>query len=115
MDLSRFIRILFAVFVTAGLTFAPLVAPATAMQAVGMADDSAMSADMPCCPEKQKQGDCQDCPLIAICMAKVLPDGPFGTGLPIRETASRTLLPPDEPVLAGLTRPPPDQPPRFLV
>jgi hypothetical protein len=118
MDLRRLSRFLVAVLITAGLTGAPLVTPAAAQAvvAVAMADDaSGMAADMPCCPEKQKQSDCQDCPLLAICMIKVLQSGPAANGLPIQGAKGRTLPPLDQPEIAGLIRPPPDQPPRTIL
>jgi hypothetical protein len=117
MDASRFLHFLFAVLVTIGLAIAPLASPAAAgnrasdaeMQMVGM------SGDMPCCPDKEKQSGCQDCPLLAICMLKVLHGGPSGDGLPIPEAQRRVLRPLNQPEIAGLTRPPPDQPPRTIV
>lgn len=118
MDVSRLLRFLFAALVAIGLTAAPL-APVVAkshasnagMQGMQMMD---MSSDMPCCPDKDKQGGCDDCPFLAICMMKVLQDGPAATSLPVRKASSRTLRPSDEPEIAGLTRPPPDQPPRMI-
>lgn len=117
MHASRFLQVLFATLVAIGLAVAPLVSPLAAGNRASeakmqMAD---MSADMPCCPGKQKQSGCQDCPLLAICMLKVLHIGPSGDGLPIREARRRVLRPLDEPEIAGLTRPPPDQPPRTIV
>jgi hypothetical protein len=119
MDVSRFLRFLFAVLIAIGLTAAPL-APVlakthtsdTGMQSMQMMD---MSSDMPCCPDKDKQSGCDDCPFLAICVLKVLRDGPSATNLPVREASSRTLRPSDEPEITGLTRPPPDQPPRMIV
>ena len=66
MTLRRLLNLVVAVFVTAGLALAPLVAPAAMAKgkAVGMAEMS-MSADMPCCPD-QSSVDCQDCPLMAM-------------------------------------------------
>lgn len=117
MDGSRFLKLLFAALIVVGLAVAPLASP---MAAGNSASDvemqmAAMSGDMPCCPEKQKQGDCQDCPFLAICMAKVLQNEPSSAGLPLREATSRLLRPLDEPEIAGLTRPPPDQPPRTIL
>ena len=117
MDASRFLHFLFAVLVTVGLAIMPLASPLAAGNhvsdpAMHMTD---MSGDMPCCPEKQKQGDCQDCPLLAICVLKVLQSGPSANGLSMREAQVRVLLPHDEPEIAGLTRPPPDHPPRTIV
>jgi hypothetical protein len=119
MNARRFLRLLLAVLVTAGLTVAPLAAPVAAAghdaSAAGMMSMEDMSADMPCCPESQKQNDCKDCPWLAICMAKVLQSEPTTDGLQLRTVGSRTLRPGDEPLIAGLTRPPPDQPPRSPV
>src|SRR5215470_6186523 len=115
MKVSCLLRFLFAALISIGLTIAPLGMPAVASDApsgddmMQMAD---MSGDMPCCPDKQKQGDCQDCPLMAICVAKALQNVPSSDGLPVREASSEVFHPLDEPVLAGLARPPPDQPPR---
>jgi hypothetical protein len=115
MDASRFLHFLFAVLVTVGLAIAPLASP---LAAGNRAFDTAMhmtdmSGDMPCCPDKQ--GDCKDCPLLAICMLKVLQSGPSANGLSIREARARVLRFRDEPEIAGLTRPPPDHPPRTIV
>jgi hypothetical protein len=118
MNASRFLHLLLAALVTIGLTIAPLTSSvATGHRAAdaGMMDMADMSGDMPCCPDKQKQGDCQDCPLLAICMLKVLQSGPSEIGLSIRNAQVRVLEPLDEPEIAGLTRPPPDQPPRTIV
>ena len=117
MDASRFLHLLFTVLVTIGLAIAPLASPLAAGNRVS---DTAMhmtgtSGDMPCCPDEQKAGDCQDCPLLAICILKVLQSGPSVNGLPMREAQLRVLLPCDEPEIAGLTRPPPDHPPRTIV
>jgi hypothetical protein len=116
MDASRILRSLFAVLVTVGLTVAPLapVMATTRASDAGM-QTMDMPCDMPCCPDKDKQGGCQDCPLLAICMLKVLRDGPSVTTLPVRTASSLTLRPMDEPEIAGLTRPPPHQPPRMIV
>jgi hypothetical protein len=120
---ARTLHFLLALTISIGLAIAPLVSPAVAaMHQAGDADEmhdmmqmAGTSGDMPCCPDKQKQSDCQDCPLLAICMAKMLQNAPAANGLPFHEGKSRTLRPLDEPVLAGLMRPPPDQPPRTLV
>jgi hypothetical protein len=116
MTATRFLQFLFASLISIGLVIAPLATPAVAADRMdsGMMQMTGMSGDMPCCPDKQKN-DCQDCPLLAICMAKVLQNAPSADGLPVREAVSRVLCPRDEPVLAGLTRPPPDQPPRTNV
>jgi len=117
MTVTRILHFLFASLISLGLAIAPLAAQAVAADRMdpGMMQMADVSGDMPCCPDKQKQGDCRDCPLLAICMAKVLQSEPSANGLPDAEGASRALRPRDEPVLAGLSRPPPDQPPRTSV
>jgi hypothetical protein len=81
------------VLVTTGLTVAPLVTPAGAghsMGAMQMADAQDMPDDMACCPDKQNNKQCQDCPLVAICMLKVTPDWTFGGDSEHRAACSRT-------------------------
>lgn len=115
---SRFLDFLFASLISIGLAIAPLATPAGAGDRSpegGMMQMADVSGDMPCCPEQQKQSGCHDCPLLAICLAKILQNGPSADSLPIREASSGALRPLDEPMLAGMTRPPPDQPPRTIV
>jgi hypothetical protein len=117
MDAPRFLQFLLTLLVTVGLVIAPLASPVAAgsrASDTGM-QMSDMAGDMPCCPDKEKQSGCQDCPLLAICMLKVLHGGRSGDGLPIREARRRVLRPLDELVITGLTRPPPDRPPRTIV
>jgi len=117
MTMTRFIRFLFASLVSIGLAIAPIsstLAVHHRSSDLG-AQMSDMSGDMPCCPQKQKQSDCRDCPLLAICTAKVLQNRQSPTGLPVHHAKSLTLDPLDEPEIAGLTRPPPDHPPRTIV
>jgi hypothetical protein len=116
MNLRGLLRVAFAVLVTVGLTLAPLAAPTAAAQAGsdGMSDMS-MSADMPCCPDEQKSKDCQDCPLLAMCVLKAAQAGPSeAAALPLRHAIRTTHLVADDVISDGLTRPPPDQPPRTL-
>ncbi|QIO36939.1 hypothetical protein [Bradyrhizobium sp. 1(2017)] len=116
MNLRGLLRVGFAVMVTAGLALAPLAAPAAAAQlhADGMSDMS-MSADMPCCPDEQKSKDCQDCPLVAMCVLKTAQAGPSeAVALPLRHAIRTTHWVADDAVGDGLVRPPPDQPPRTL-
>jgi hypothetical protein len=118
MTATRFLHFLFASLISVALAMVPMATLGNADDPPpegGMMQMAGISGDMPCCPKKEKQSGCQDCPLIAICIAKVLQSGPNANGLPVRETASRALRPVDEPMLAGLTRPPPDQPPRTNV
>ena len=116
MDFRRFLNLALAVCVTVGLAVAPLGAPAIAAlpHAGGMADMS-MSADMPCCPDEQKSKDCQDCPLVAMCVLKTAQASPsLVSALPVRRAirAAHSVL--DDAPADGLDRPPPDQPPRNL-
>jgi hypothetical protein len=118
MNARRFLRFLLAVLVTAGLTVAPLVTPAAAghsMGAMQMADAQDMPDDMACCPDKQNSKQCQDCPLVAICMLKVLQAGPSAATVSIGQPAREVLRPLDDMIADGLSRPPPDQPPRLIV
>jgi hypothetical protein len=116
MDVRRFLNLALAVFVTAGLAVAPLGAPAIAglPHAGGMADMS-MSADMPCCPDEQKSKDCQDCPLVAMCVLKTAQAGPsLASALPVRHAIRTVHSVLNDAPADGLNRPPPDQPPRNL-
>ena len=66
---------LLAILVIAGLVFAPLSGPANAGMAMGasMPEMAAaeMAADMPCCPDKSMPMDCDQCPLMALCMVRL--------------------------------------------
>jgi hypothetical protein len=117
MNLRRLLNVVLAVLVTVGLVVSPLTTPAAAAhpQENGMMGMS-MSADMPCCPDEQKNKDCQDCPLVAMCILKTAQAGPSLTAvLPVRHAirTSHSVL--DDVLADGLDRPPPDQPPRNLV
>jgi hypothetical protein len=116
MNSRRLLNFALAVFVTVGLAVAPLAAPAVAgrPQAAGMMDMS-MSADMPCCPDEQKSKDCQDCPLVAMCVLKTAQAGPSLTAaLPMRHAVRTAHSVLDDAPADGLDRPPPDHPPRNL-
>ena len=100
---------------TIGLAVAPLATSAKAAQprAPDMTDMS-MSADMPCCPDGQKK-DCQDCPLVAMCVLKTAQAGPSSTeALPPRHAVRTPRSFFDDALADGLDRPPPDHPPRNL-
>jgi hypothetical protein len=117
MNSRRLLNLALALCVTVGLALAPLGAPAIAVQAHsdGMMDMS-MSADMPCCPDEQKAKDCQDCPLVAMCLLKNAQSGPsLASAWPVRHAirTSHSVL--DDVPAAGLDRPPPDHPPRNLI
>jgi hypothetical protein len=116
MNLRRLLRVALAVFVTVGLTLAPLAAPAAAAhsRSDGMSDMS-LSADMPCCPDEQKSKHCQDCPLMAICvLTTAQAASSTAAALPLRRAVLTAHSFRDDVLGAGLDRPPPDQPPRFL-
>jgi hypothetical protein len=117
MDFRRLTNLMLALFVTVGLAVAPLATSAKAAQprAAGMTDMS-MSADMPCCPDEQKSKDCQDCPLIAMCVLKTAQADPSSTeALPLRHAVRTSHSVFDEVLADGLDRPPPDHPPRNLI
>lgn len=110
---------LLAVFLIAGLVFAPLAARAgmdSSMPAAmaAMADDAAMSEDMPCCPDKSAPVDCADCPLMAICLAKTLQAQPLASIAEIVPVTLRMLLPASDPEADSLGLSPPPRPPRSL-
>jgi hypothetical protein len=111
MDFRRLINLTLAVLVTIGLTLASPTAAAPARSA-GMSDTS-VSENMPCCPPEQKSKDCQDCPLIAMCILKTVQAGPSETAaLPLRHAIRSNHLFADDVLGDGLVRPPPDHPPR---
>ena len=116
MNLRWLINLVMAVFVTAGLAMAPLVSPAAAAQGKGAGmTEMSMSADMPCCPD-QKTMDCQDCPLMAMCVLQTVQAGPpMAAALPLRYAVRTAHFVGDETFAAGLDRPPPDHPPRTLI
>ena len=117
MDFRRFLNFVFAVCVTAGLALAPLVAPvsAKAMSGADMASMSTMSADMPCCPDQQTSKDCQDCPLIAMCVLKAQAGPSLTAAMLVRYGIKTAHLLLNDDRADGLTRPPPDHPPRILI
>ena len=121
MNLRRLLNLVQAILVIAGLAVAPLVAPgaATRGMAAGMADMSmsaeSMAADMPCCPDKNSM-DCQDCPLVAMCVLQNAQAGvPSMAALPLRYAIRTAHVVRNDTLAAGLDRPPPDQPPRSQV
>ena len=117
MNLRRLLNLAFAVFVTAGLALAPMAVPAAAARAQsGSMTDMSMSADMPCCPDEQKSKNCQDCPVIAMCILTTAQTAPStAAALPLRHPVRTTHTFRDDVLVVGLDRPPPDQPPRSLV
>ena len=117
MNLRRLISRLLAVFVIVGLVAAPLVTPAAAkrLPVVEMSDMSAMSGDMPCCPDGQKNKSCPDCPLVAMCMLTIAQAEPFPTKAILVTFQTRRLFYTLVDLIAdGLIGDPPDYPPRTL-
>jgi len=117
MVFRLFITRLLAIAIVVGLAVAPVAAPAAMQAAVpaGMTDMSSMAADMPCCPDEQKSMPCTDCPLVAMCVLATAQAGPpETTALPVRHAVRTTHTLRDDVFADGLTRPPPDHPPRNL-
>jgi hypothetical protein len=110
---------LLAILVIAGLVFARLSGPANAGMAVGgsMPEMAAaeMAADMPCCPDKSVPMDCDQCPLMALCMVQNFHE-PSSAGLiEIRPVTVQLLAPRSDPQADSLGQYPPPRPPRSLV
>jgi hypothetical protein len=120
MNVRELFKLLLTILVSTGLTIAPLATPAMAEHSMAakmmqMGDMSDIGADMPCCPDQQKNKGCQDCPLVAICMLSALPAKPSTDAVVIRLPSHQRLPAFDDIVADGLARPPPDRPPRLLV
>jgi hypothetical protein len=108
---------LIALSVAAGLMLAPLSVSAIAAPQTAPGSDrmQSMSDEMPCCPDEQKSKDCQDCPLVAMCVLKTVQAGPASTeALPVRHAIRTTHAVRNDVAADGLDRPPPDHPPRNL-
>ena len=116
MNLRRLIGRLLAVLVIVGLAAAPLVSPVAAERlSVGeMSDMVAMSGDMQCCPDGQKNNSCQDCPLVAMCMLTIAQAEPSPTnGIQISFQTRRLSFALADLIADGLMGDPPDHPPRI--
>ena len=109
---------LLAFFLIVGLVIAPLSARANggAMAMTSMSGDMAgMSDDMPCCPEKSAPVDCDQCPLMALCVSTTL-QAPLPAGVAeIQPVTLRMQLPGSDPEAESLSVLPPPKPPRLLV
>jgi hypothetical protein len=117
MNLRRLIGRLLAVLVIAGLVGAPLVSPAAAkrLPVAEMSDMAAMSGDMACCPDGQKNKNCQDCPLVAMCMLSIAQAEPTLTnGIQVHFQVRRLSFAIEDLTADGLIGIPPDHPPRIL-
>lgn len=117
MSFRRLIGSVLAVFVIAGLVVAPLASPVGAMgpSNAAMLDMASMSGDMPCCPDTQKNKDCKDCPLLAVCMMKNLAAHPAVEAVVLRPAGRHQIAALDDVMNDALNRPPPDHPPRTPV
>jgi hypothetical protein len=115
---------LLAVLVIVGLVIAPLTARAnagapasmTSMSMTSMSGDAAaMSEDMPCCPDKSAPADCDQCPLMALCVSTTL-QAPLPAGVAeIQPVTLRMLLPGSDPEVESVAYSPPPKPPRSPV
>ena len=109
---------LLAVLVIVGLVIAPLTARANTggMAMTSMSDDTAaISEDMPCCPDKSAPVDCDQCPLMALCVSTTL-QAPLPAGVAeIQPVTLRMLLPGSDPEVESVGYSPPPKPPRSLV
>ena len=118
MNLRRPIARLLAILVIVGLVAAPLVTPAAAKRLpVGeMSDMAAMPGDMPCCPDGQKNNNCQDCPLVAMCMLTIAQAEPTSAnGIQVSFSTRRLFFALDDLIADGLIGAPPDHPPRTSI
>jgi hypothetical protein len=113
---------LLAVFLIASLVFAPLAVRANADSMASMAMTSMsgdhmadMSDDMPCCPDKSAPVDCDQCPLMALCVSTTL-QAPLPAGVAeIQPVMLRKLLPGSDPEVESVAYSPPPKPPRSPV
>ena len=118
MNLRRLIGHLLAVLAIVGLVAAPLVSRATAkrLAVAEMTDMSAMSGDMPCCPDGQKNKGCQDCPLVAMCMLTIAQAEPsLASGVRAPLPTRSLFLALDDLIVDDLIGSPPDHPPRTSI
>jgi hypothetical protein len=114
VNISIHLSRLLAILLIAGLVFAPFSAPASAAKGAPMAA-AEMSADMPCCPDKSAPVDCDQCPLMAICMVTTL-QAPSAAGvIEVRAVTIQLLAPRSDPAAESLGQHPPPRPPRSLV
>jgi hypothetical protein len=117
MRLHRLATRVLAIFAIVGLIAAPLVTPVAtkALAVAEMTDMSAMAGDMQCCPDGQKNNNCQDCPLVAMCMLTIAQAVPSPTdGVQIYFQTRRLTFALVDLIGDGLIGAPPDHPPRTL-
>jgi hypothetical protein len=118
VNISMHLGRLLAIFLIAGLVLAPLSVPTNAAKdtvrgaATAMAG---MSADMPCCPDKSAPMDCDQCPLMAICMVQIFQEPSSAGVIELRPVTVRLLAPRSDPEAESLGQHPPPRPPRLLL
>ena len=118
MKVSIYIGRLLAIFLIAGLVFAPFSTTASAAKDAHKTAHAAMtemSADMPCCPDNAAPMDCDQCPLMAICMVQNFQAQSSIGFVEVEPVTLRMLLPTSDPAAASLAHLPPPKPPRSLV
>jgi hypothetical protein len=107
---------LLAVVVIVGLVAVPLVlspAAATRLPVGQIGDMAAMS--MQCCPDGQKNKNCQDCPLVALCMLTIAQAEPALTNsIQVHFLIRKLSFALEDLRAGGLIGVPPDHPPRTL-
>jgi hypothetical protein len=113
VNISMHLGRLLAIFLIAGLVFAPFSTPANAAKAAPMAAE--MSADMPCCPDNSAPMDCDQCPLMAICMVQIFQEPSSAGVIELRPVTVRLLAPRSDPEAESLGQHPPPRPPRLLL
>jgi hypothetical protein len=113
VNISTHLGRLLAIFLIAGLVLAPFSAPASAAKAAPMTAE--MSADMPCCPDNSALIDCDQCPLMAICMVQNFQEPSSSGAIELRPVTVLLLVPRSDPATEGLNYLPPPRPPRSLV
>ncbi|XIA62603.1 hypothetical protein ACFIOY_24185 [Bradyrhizobium sp. TZ2] len=102
-----------------GLVIAPLTTRANAGAMASMAmtsmsgDMAAMSDEMPCCPDKSAPADCDQCPLMALCVSTLQAPLPASV-VALQPVILRMLLPGSDPEVESVGHSPPPKPPRSL-
>jgi hypothetical protein len=114
VNISTHLGRLLAIFLIAGLVFAPFSTPASAAKSAPTAAVE-MSADMPCCPDNSTPMDCDQCPLMAVCMVQNFQEPSLAGVIELRTVTVRLLVPRSDPAAEGLNYLPPPRPPRSLV
>jgi hypothetical protein len=86
-----------------------------AMTSMSGDDMAGMSDDMPCCPDKSAPVDCDQCPLMALCVSTTLQAPLPAAVAEIQPVTLRMLLPGSDPEVESVAYSPPPKPPRSLV